>query len=215
MRNYRDFPIVLAASLGEDSQTNMTTKTSSRSIFFFLALLTPLFSLLAATETYVADPAHSSVQFGVRHFFSKVPGSFGKFEATVVVDRENMEKSTIKASIDVDSVNTNQEKRDAHLKTADFFDAPKFPKMTFASTAWKKTGENEYDVTGDLSLHGVTKPVTLKVKSLGFGPGMKGVQLSGWEAKGSIKRSEFGMTGGAPAVGDDVEIEINIEAKKQ
>ncbi len=181
----------------------------------FLTLLTPLFSALAATETYVADVAHSSVHFGVRHFFTKVPGSFSKFEATIVVDRDAMEKSTIKASVDVDSINTNQEKRDAHLKTADFFDVAKFPKMTFASTAWKKTGDNEYDVAGDLTLHGVTKPVTLKVKSLGFGPGMKGTQLSGWEAKGAIKRSEFGMTGGAPAVGDDVEIEINVEAKKQ
>jgi polyisoprenoid-binding protein YceI len=194
----------------------MNSKISHNAILLaLLTLLSPLFSAAAATETYVADPAHSSVQFGVRHFFSKVTGSFGKFEATIVVDRETMEKSSIKATVDVNSINTNEPKRDTHLKSADYFDAAKFPNMTFASTAWKKTGENEYDVTGDLSLHGVTKPVTLKVKSLGFGPGMKGVQLSGWEAKGTIKRSEFGITSGAPAVGDDVEIEINVEAKKQ
>lgn len=192
----------------------MNLKKLNKSILA-LTFLTPLFSAFAATEIYVADTAHSSVQFSIRHFFSKVLGNFTQFEASIVVDRENMEKSTIKASVDVDSINTNQKQRDDHLKTPEYFDASKFPKMTFASTTWKKTGENEYDVLGNLSLHGVTKPVTLKVKSLGFGPGMKGSQLSGWEAKGGIKRSEFGITSGIPAVSDDVEIEINVEAKKQ
>jgi polyisoprenoid-binding protein YceI len=171
-------------------------------------------SLFAATETYVADPAHSSVGFKISHFFSKVTGRFSKFEATINVDQAAMENSSIKADFDVGSVDTSQPKRDEHLKTPDFFDAAKYPKMTFESKSWKKTGDNEYDVAGDLSLHGVTKPVVLNVKCLGFGPGMKGSQLSGWEAHTKIKRSEFGMTTGGPAVGDDVDIEINIEAKK-
>jgi len=172
-------------------------------------------SAFAATETYVADPAHSSVDFKISHFFSKVSGRFSKFEATINVDREALEKSVIKASIDVTSIDTAQPKRDDHLRNPDYFDVAKYPKMTFESKSWKKTGENEFEVTGDLNLHGVTKPMVLRVKSLGFGEGMKGAQLSGWEAKGKIKRSEFGITSGAPAVGDDVDIEINIEAKKQ
>jgi polyisoprenoid-binding protein YceI len=169
----------------------------------------------AATETYVADPAHSSVEFKISHFFSKVTGRFPKFDASIDVDRAALENSKLKADIDVSSVNTNQEQRDKHLQTPDFFDAAKFPKMTFESKAWKKTSENEFEVTGDLSLHGVTKPVTLTVKSLGFGEGMKGAQISGWEAHGKLKRSDFGMNTGAPAVGDEVEIEINIEADKK
>ncbi len=169
----------------------------------------------AATETYVIDPTHSSVEFRIRHFFSKVTGRFQKFEGTIVLDREAMEKSEINATVDTASVDTNQADRDKHLRTKDFFDVEKNPKMTFQSKSWKRASDNEYEVTGDLTLHGATKPVTLTVKSLGFGDGMKGVQLSGWEARGKIKRSEFGMTGGAGALGDDVEIEINVEAKKQ
>jgi polyisoprenoid-binding protein YceI len=168
-----------------------------------------------ATETYVADPAHSSVEFKISHFFSKVTGRFQKFTGSVTIDRADMTKSTLKADVDVSSVDTNQAGRDKHLQSPDFFDAAKFPKMTFESKSWKKLNENEFEVTGDLTLHGVTKPVTLNVKNLGFGKGMKDVEISGWEATGKIKRSEFGMTSGAPAVGDEVEIGINVEAKKE
>ncbi len=169
----------------------------------------------ATTETYVIDPAHSSVEFNIRHFFSKVTGRFQKFEGTLSVDRDAMEKSEIKASIETSSIDTNQSKRDDHLRGADFFDVVKHPKMTFQSKSWKKTGENEFEVTGDLTLHGITKSVVLSVKNLGFGEGMKGAYLSGWEAHAKIKRSDFNMTYGGPAVGDEVEIEINIEAKRQ
>jgi len=169
----------------------------------------------AETETYVVDGAHSSVEFRVKHFFSKVSGRFKTFEGAIVADREALEKSEIKATVDTGSVDTNQADRDKHLRAGDFFDAEKHPKMTFQSKSWKRVKDNEYEVTGDFTLRGVTKPVVLSLKSLGFGPGMKGAQLSGWEARTTIKRSDFGMTSGTPAVGDEVEIEINIEAKKQ
>jgi polyisoprenoid-binding protein YceI len=180
------------------------------------ALATALVSTAsAATEVYNIDPAHSSVGFTVRHFFTKVPGIFSKFSGTVTVDRDNLENSSVEATIDVGSVSTNAEKRDAHLKTADFFDVANFATITFKSTAWKKTGDNTFDVTGDLTIHGVTKPVVLKVDLLGFGPGMMGAQLSGWDATATIDRDDFGVKGPAylgKAVGSEVGISISVEA---
>ena len=170
----------------------------------------------AAVETYNIDPVHSSVGFGIRHLFSKVPGSFTKFSGTIVVDRANPAANSVEATIDIGSVNTASDKRDGHLKSPDFFDAAKFPTITFKSKAWKKTGEDSYDVTGDLTIKGVTKEVVLAVKSLGFGPGMMpGTQVSGWEAGATINRRDYGVDGPAMigrAVGDEVAISISVEA---
>jgi polyisoprenoid-binding protein YceI len=175
-----------------------------------------LASTRAATETYTIDPVHSSVGFTVRHIFSKVPGSFSKFSGTIVVDQANPAANSVDATIEIGSVNTASEKRDGHLQTPDFFDAAKFPAITFKSKSWAKTGEDTYDVTGDLTIRGVTKSVVLKVKSLGFGPGMMpGSHVSGWEATTTINRRDFGVDGPAmlgKAVGDDVAISINVEA---
>ena len=186
-------------------------RLGSLSLLFVFAI-TPAH---AATETYAIDANHSSVEFRIAHFFSKVTGRFDKFEGSITVDREALEKSEVTASIDVGSVNTNQAKRDEHLRSPDFFDAAKNPKMTFQSKSWKKIAENEFEVTGDFTLHGVTKAVVLTVKSLGFGDGMKGAKIAGWDARTKINRSDFGMTAGKPAVGDEVEIEINIESQRK
>jgi len=172
-------------------------------------------SASATVETYKFDPAHSSVDFSIRHFFSNVPGSFARVAGSIVVDRDDLTKSTVEATIDIASVSTNNDKRDAHLRSASFFDAGKFPAATFKSTTWTKTGDNTYDVTGDLTLKGVTKPVVLHVQSLGFGPGMKGAMLSGWSATAALKRSDFGITGFEKMVGDDVAVTINVEADLQ
>jgi polyisoprenoid-binding protein YceI len=166
----------------------------------------------AAVETYTIDPAHSSVGFNVRHFFTKVPGVFAKSNGTITVDRDNLEKSSVEATVDVASVNTREEKRDAHLKTKDFFLVEQFPTMTFKSKSWKKTGADTYDVTGDLTIKDKTKEAVLKVKSLGFGPGARGAQLSGWEATTTLDRRDFGVTYGQGVVGNDVDVVINIEA---
>jgi polyisoprenoid-binding protein YceI len=169
----------------------------------------------AAVETYDIDPAHSSVGFSIRHVFSQVPGSFTQFSGTVTVDRDNLEKSQVEAVIQVGSVNTAVDKRDTHLKSPDFFDAVKFGTITFKSKSWKKTGDDTYDVTGDLTIKDVTKEVVLKVTSLGFGPGMTGKPVSGWSATGTINRNDFGVTGPAvlgKAVGDEVKISISVEA---
>jgi polyisoprenoid-binding protein YceI len=176
----------------------------------FLAL-----SAASGAETYTIDPVHSSVGFSIRHFVSKVPGKFNKFTGTITVDRQNPAASSAEATIDTASVDTGNQKRDDHLRTPDFFDAAKFPTMKFKSSSWKKTGENTYDVTGALTLKDVTKDVVLKVTSLGFGPGMGGTQLSGWEATTTIDKKDFNMKDPAmldAALGDDVVITINIEA---
>jgi polyisoprenoid-binding protein YceI len=169
----------------------------------------------AETETYGIDATHSQVGFSIRHFVSKVPGKFTKFSGAITVDRADFTKSSAEATIDIASVDTGNEKRDAHLKSPDFFDAAKYPTMKFKSTAWKKTGENTFDVTGDLTLKDVTKPVTLKVTLLGFGPGMQGAKLSGWEATTTIDKKQWNVNDPAmldAALGDDVTISLNIEA---
>lgn len=174
-----------------------------------------LASAHAAVETYAIDPVHSSVGFSIRHFISKVPGSFTQFSGTITVDRNNLEHSSVDATIDVGSINTRNEKRDSDLKSAHFFDAAKFSTITFKSSSWKKTGEDTYDVTGDLTIHGVTKEVVLKVTSLGFGSGMRDTQLSGWEASTTLNKSDFGVTGPdyvRKMLGEEVAITINVEA---
>ena len=185
--------------------------------------LIALFAVLALTlaaraevETYNIDPMHSSAGFTLRHVLSKFSSSFTKVTGTITVDRENLEKSNVTASISVTALNTDSEKRDNHIKGPDFFDVAKFPAMTFKSTSWKKTGENTFDVTGDLTIKDVTKPVVLKTTLLGFGAGMgPGSFLSGWAATTTIKKSEFNMAGPAmlaKALGDDVAIVLNVEA---
>ena len=172
-------------------------------------------SASAAVETYTIDPVHSTLSFSLRHLVSKFTGNFGKVTGTVKVDRANLEQSSVEAVIDIASLNTASEKRDNHVKSADFFDLAKYTTATFKSTAWKKTGDDTFDVTGNLTIKDVTKPVTLKVKLLAFGDGMGGAKLSGWEAAVTIKKSEFGLAGPAmlsKALGDDVSISIGIEA---
>jgi len=169
----------------------------------------------AAVETYVIDPVHSSVGFTIRHVFTQLPGSFTKFSGVLTVDRDNLENSSVQAVIQVGSISTASDRRDTHLKSPDFFDAAKFATITFQSKSWKKTGDDTYDVTGDLTIKDVTKEVVLKVTSLGFGPGMSGKPVSGWSATTTINRTDFGVNGPAmlgKAVGNDVAISISVEA---
>ncbi len=172
-------------------------------------------SATAAVETYDIDPVHSTLSFSLRHLVSKFTGSFAKVSGAVIVDRDNLEKSSVAAVIEIASINTASEKRDAHVKSPDFFDLSKYTTASFRSTSWKKTGEDTFDITGDLTIKDVTKPVVLKAKLLAFGEGMGGTKLSGWEATTTIKKSDFGLAGPAmlsKALGDDVTINIGIEA---
>ena len=185
-------------------------------LIILFATLTLVLASRAEVETYKIDPVHSSAGFSLRHILSKFSSSFTKVTGDISVDRENLEKSSVVASIDVAALNTDNEKRNNHLKSPDFFDTVKFPTMTFKSTAWKKTGSDTFEITGDLTIKDVTKPIVLKTTLLGFGPGMApGSTLSGWEATTTIKKSDFNMAGPAmlaKALGDEVAIVINVEA---
>jgi polyisoprenoid-binding protein YceI len=190
-------------------------KRSLQLLAFGSMALGLLASAQAAVETYKIDPVHSSVGFTIRHFFTNVPGTFTKFAGTLVVDRDHLENSTVEARIEVASIDTRNSMRDDDLRSDKFFSAAKLPAITFKSKAWKKTGEDTLDVTGDLTIKDVTKEVVLKTKSLGFGPGMRGAMLSGWEASTTINRNDFNLTAYPKVLGDDVAVTITVEADLQ
>ena len=185
-----------------------------KKLLILLASLALALSSRAETQSYKIDSVHSSVGFSLRHLVSKFSSSFTKVSGAINYDAAAPEKSSVEATIEIDSVATANEKRDAHLKTPDFFDTAKFPSATFKSKSWKKTGENTFDVTGDLTIKNVTKEVVLKTTLLGTGPGQGGATLTGWEAVTTFKRTDF--TVGEPkflsALGDEVTITIGIEA---
>lgn len=186
-------------------------------VFILASLLTLGTAANAAKNTYTIDPVHSSVLFKVRHFFNPVTGKFGKFEGTVTYDEANPSKNKAKAVIEVASVSTLNADRDAHLQRDDFFDAAKFPSITYESTSWKKTGDKTYEVEGTLSFHGQSHPVVLAVEMLGSGEGFaskEGKTVIGFSGKGKVNRSDWGVTGASPLVGDEVEIELSIQAQK-
>ena len=172
-------------------------------------------ALSVRAETYKIDPVHSTIGFSVRHLVSKFSSRFTSVSGTVSYDAAAPQASSVEATVEIKSINTNNEKRDGHLLSADFFDGAKFPVATFKSTAWKKTGDDTFDVTGDLTIKGVTKPVVFKVTLTGTGPGMGGATVSGWEATTKINKSDFGVNGPAmlaKALGDEVTLDISIEA---
>lgn len=169
----------------------------------------------AAVETYSIDPVHTWIGFTATHFFTKVPGYFSKVKGTVVVDRAHLENSTVEAVIEVASITTNTKMRDDDLRSTNFFAASAFPAMTFKSKSWKSTGDNTYAVTGVLTMKSVSKEVVLKVTSLGFGPGMKGAAISGWEASLTLDRRDFGIAADQGLIGNNVDVLIHVEADLQ
>jgi catalase len=206
-----------------------------RTIFMTKATLLIVFSALLtahaafAGETYFIDKNHSNVGFLIRHLFTKVPGRFTDFSGKISFDEANPEQSQAEVTIKTASVNTDNEERDKDLRSAKFFDVERFPEMTFRSKSVKATGQNTADVTGDLTMHGVTKEVVLKLEFTGKGKGAgpqgtivpgrdAATMVSGWEATTSVRRSDFGMTWnqtieGTRVVADEVQIELRIEAE--
>jgi len=183
-----------------------------------LALSAASFAAPAAAPAgnYKVDPAHSGAFFEIGHMggISRFMARFNDISGDLVVDAP--EKSKINVTIKTDSVDTNHEGLDKHLKSPDFFNAVQFPTLSFVSTGVKLDGKGEGSVAGNLTLHGVTKPVTLKLRHVGSGKGMKGEQRVGYVATGTIKRTEFGMNYGVPgAATDEVDLRIGIEAIKQ
>lgn len=178
---------------------------------------------LALAASWEIDSAHSSAQFSVRHMMvSNVKGEFGKVTGTVNVDEKDVTKSTVEATIDARTINTREPKRDEHLRGAEFFDTAKYPDITFKSTSVKKAGKDKLKVTGDLTMHGVTKPVVLDV----VGPSKEvkdpwGNTKVGATATTKVNRKDFGLnwnkaleTGGM-VVGEEVAITLDLELNKK
>jgi len=177
-----------------------------------------------AQTTWKIDPAHSQAEFAIRHLMiSTVKGRFGVVNGTVVTDESDLAKSKIEASIDVNSIHTHEPQRDAHLKSADFFNAEKYPTIDFRGTRITDVAsdKSEFKLIGDLSIHGVTREVSLQVTSEGRGKDPWGGERAGFSAHTRIKRSEFGLTWnqaletGGFVVGDEVKITIDVELVKQ
>ena len=196
-------------------------------LFAFSALLAA--HALFAGDTYFIDKNHSNVGFLIRHLFTKVPGRFTDFSGQISFDEANPEQSTVAVTIKTASVNTDNDLRDKDLRSPNFFDVEKFPEMTFRSKSVKPTGQNTADVTGDLTMHGVTKEVVLKVDFTGKGKGAgpqgtiapgrdATTMVTGWDATTTVRRSDFGISWnqtieGTRVVGDDVQIELRVEAE--
>ena len=181
--------------------------------------IAPVVPGLSQAATWTSDPAHASVQFAVSHLMvATVRGTFDKFDVTAIIDENDVSRSSVEATIEVASVNTRNEKRDNHLRSADFFDVAKHPTITFKSKAVEKVQDNAYKVTGDLTLMGVTKEVVLDVT--GSPQAIKdpwGNSRLGGAATTTINRMDYGLTrntvleSGGVAIGEEVEITIDIE----
>ena len=169
-----------------------------------------------AQDTYKIDPVHSEVSFKVRHLLAKVNGRFTKFSGLVKMDTKDISKSTVEVSIEAASINTDVEARDNHLRSDAFFDVAKYPTITFKSTSVKEVAKGKLEVTGDFTLHGVTKRITFPISNAGTGPGMQpGAVVAGFiDGALTIDRQDYGVSYGKGMVGDEVAISLNIEAGK-
>jgi len=167
------------------------------------------------------DPVHSQVNFKVKHLVvSTVTGHFDKFEATIQSDKQDFNDAQISFEAEINSINTKNEQRDGHLKSVDFFDAAKYPKMSFVSTLVKKVSDYEFQVVGDLTMRGVTRQITLDVIYNGTVAGFGGSQVAGFEIRTKLNRFDFGLqwnalteTGGI-VVSNEVQIEVLAEFNK-
>jgi polyisoprenoid-binding protein YceI len=204
----------------QPEQKEKQTMNPVARIAALVATLTPA-ATFAAGSAWNIDTAHSRAGFAVRHLvISTVRGEFGKTSGTLTLDEGDLTKSTVEATIDVGSIDTRVPDRDTHLKSPDFFDAAKFPTITFKSTKVERVGEGKLKVTGDLTMRGVTKPVALDVA----GPtaeikGMRGEIRRGLLAAGKLNRQDFGLAWSklveaGPVVADEVAIELELELVK-
>lgn len=190
-------------------------RTTVLSLGLSLSLAAP-----ALADTYTIDKNHSEAAFQVRHILTKVRGTFRDFAGTITMDKAKPENSSVEFRIKAASIDTGVQKRDDHLRSPDFFDVATHPEIVFKSTKVVSKGNNTFDVTGDFTMHGVTKQITLPVTFLGeqkFGKGAK----AGFETGLTINRKDYGLVwnraleSGGVMVGEEVEIAINIEADLQ
>ncbi|MCH8318906.1 MAG: YceI family protein [Bacteroidetes bacterium] len=195
----------------------MEKKTAILGVLMLIVL-----SVSAQKTKWAFDKAHSKIQFDVSHMvISEVSGQFQDYEGTVLADKADFSDAKIEFSIDVKSIDTDNEKRDGHLRSADFFDADKYPKITFKSKSIKKAGDNKYKLTGELTMHGVTKTVTLDMKYGGTAKDSYGNIKAGFKITGTIDRTDFGlkynsvMESGGLLIGEEITIICKVELLKQ
>jgi polyisoprenoid-binding protein YceI len=171
-------------------------------------------SVQAAPVTYQLDPGHTMVLFSWSHFgFSNPVADLGISDGTLVFDQQNPSKSSVNVTLPLSNLDTHVVALDKHLKEPDFFDADKYPTVTFKSTSVQPLGGKHYKVTGDLTVHGVTKSVVLNATLNNVGPHpMTGQQAIGFNATGTLKRSDFGLGAYVPKVSDEIQINITTEA---
>ena len=177
-----------------------------------------MLSVAANAQTWSIDKAHSRVGFGITHLaINEIDGDFKTFDGKITTSKPDFADAAIEFTADVNSINTDIEARDKHLRSADFFDAEKNPTLTFKSTSFKKEKGNEYKVTGNLTLHGVTKPVTLTATLVGTATNpMSKKELAGFRITGDIDRSEFGIGASMPEamLSERVKLTANTEFSK-
>ena len=188
---------------------------------FFLSFALLAVASFAAAGTYTIDPVHSDVSFKVRHLVSKVSGQFTEFDGSIVADFEKLDASSVEFTITAASIDTKNEDRDKHLRSEDFFDVETYPEITFTSSKITKSGNQTFAVTGTLTMHGVSKTVTLPVTFLGEVQGPGGGYVAGFEIETTIDRKDYGiiwnraLDAGGMILGDEIQITINLETKKE
>lgn len=182
---------------------------------FLIVILTMGASLFAA-DTYTIDPVHSEIGFRIRHLVAKTSGRFLKFQGSIRMDEANQTKSSVEVRIDSASIATDSEARDKHLRTPEFFDVAKYSELSFKSVAVKEVAKGKLEVTGDFTMHGVTKRIMIPVSILGaqLAPMDKKVH-AGFEGALKLNRSEYGISSYPGMLGEEVEINLNIEAIKE
>jgi polyisoprenoid-binding protein YceI len=192
-----------------------------KNILFIVLLAVSALSANAQT-TWKSDAAHSKVSFSISHMvISDVTGRFTDFEATLIQTKDDFMDAKLNATIKTKSINTDNEGRDKHLRSADFFDAEKYLEITFVSKSFEKNGKNAYKITGDLTMHGVTKLVVLDTKFNGTVNDPWGNTKAGFKATTTVNRKEFGIVynktleAGGLLLGEDVEVAINVELAKE
>ena len=180
-----------------------------------VALISAFVLSANAADTFKVDPVHSFVLFSVQHLgIANTYGRFNDISGTVVFDKDNPSKSSVELSVQVESLDTHNSIRDRSVKSPDFFDAKQFPTMTFKSTKVEGSGDM-LKVSGDLTIHGVTKPLTVDFRKGGEGKGVFGEMRGGGETHFTIRRSDFGMNFQQGAVGDEVNITLSLEGIKK
>jgi polyisoprenoid-binding protein YceI len=174
-----------------------------------------------AADVYTIDKNHSDVSFQIRHIVSKVRGRFADFEGTIQIDPSKPEASSVAFTIRTASIDTNQPKRDDDLRSENFFDAAKYPEITFQSTKIETAGKDRYAVTGKLAMHGVSREITLPVTFLGFMKDPRGNERAGFELATTLNRLDYdirwnrALEGGGALLGDAVDVTVNLETVKK